>query len=137
MKNIIIIKNFKLLGKEFFNTAQTILGLFYVRFYLIVLIGINSLIWFFAYFINFNVSQDLLVLHYNTDFGVDFIGSVIKIYIIPALGLITILLNSVLIFVFYGRGQFRFVAYLLLSAALIVNLFLLMALASIYLINFR
>lgn len=115
------------------------LSFFYARVYLAVLLGLNLLNWFAAYAINKNVSQNLIVLHYNVDFGVNLIGGAKKIYLIPLLGLIIILINFILLAVIHRQGhrQSKFVAHLLLSGAILANLFLLAGLASLYLINFR
>ncbi|MDP2830580.1 MAG: hypothetical protein Q8O21_00775, partial [bacterium] len=43
------------------------LSFFYARVYLAVLLGLNLLNWLAAYAINKNVSQNLIVLHYNID----------------------------------------------------------------------
>lgn len=129
--------NFYLLRQKFFGVLSYLFSYFYIRLYLIILLGFNLLIWLIAYFINVSVSQDLVVLHYNIDFGVDLIGSVKRIFIIPLLSLIITLINVVLVFGFSRHKDFKFFAHLLLSACLITNLFLLIALGSIYLINFR
>ena len=130
-------ENFYLLRQKFFGALSYLSGYFFIRLYFIALLGLNLLIWLIAYFINASVSQDLVVLHYNIDFGVDLIGSVRRIYIIPLLGLIIILVNAILVFIFSRRKDFKFFSHLLLAASLVVNLFLLIALGSIYLINFR
>ncbi|MDD5031854.1 MAG: hypothetical protein PHR36_02290 [Patescibacteria group bacterium] len=130
-------ENFYLSRQKFFGALSYLSGYFFIRLYFIVLLGLNLLIWLIAYFINKSVSQDLVVLHYNIDFGVDLIGNVSRIYIIPLLGLIIILVNAVLIFIFSRRKDFKFFSHLLLTAALAVNLFLLIALGSVYLVNFR
>lgn len=130
-------ENFYLLRQRFFGALSYLSGYFFIRLYFIVLLGLNLLIWLIAYFINASVSQDLVVLHYNIDFGVDLIGSVKRIFIIPLLSLIITLINVVLVFGFSRHKDFKFFAHLLLTASLAVNLFLLIALGSIYLINFR
>lgn len=111
------------------------LSFFCARVYLAVLLGLNLLDWFVAYAINKNVSQNLIVLHYNVDFGVNLIGAAKKIYLIPFLGLIIILINFILLAVIHRQG--KFIVHLLLSGAILANLFLLAGLASLYLINFR
>ncbi|MDD5294703.1 MAG: hypothetical protein PHP21_02165, partial [Patescibacteria group bacterium] len=87
-------ENSYLLRQKFFGAVSYLSGYFFIRLYFIVLLGLNLLIWLTAYFITASVSQDLVVLHYNIDFGVDLIGSVQRIYIIPLLGLIIILVNA-------------------------------------------
>ncbi len=102
--------------------------------YLIIIVGLILLNWLFVYVINIKVSQDLVVLHYNVDFGVNLIGSVKRVYIIPLTGLIVFVINFVL--ASFANKQDKFFTHLLLGAATLVNLFLLMAVSSVYLINF-
>lgn len=108
-----------------------------IRIYILVLFSLNFLIWLAAYNIYTAVSQDLVVLHYNVDFGVNLIGSVKQIFIIPTLGLIIILVNLIVSIIFIRRENFKFVSHVLLSAAVLAHLFLFASLGSIYLINFR
>ena len=110
---------------------------FYFRFYLIVNLGLNFLIWLFVFIINANTSQRLIKLHYNVDFGVDLIGEVGRLFIIPLLGLIIIFINIILVAINSKHKNLKFIVNLLLGGALAVNVFLLIALGSIYLINFR
>ncbi len=132
-----IYNNTCLFSQKFRDIFLNIFSFLYIRIYLILLLGFNAFIWFTAYYININVSQDLVILHYNVNFGVDLIGNVNKIYIIPLLGLIIIILNFILLFIFSKYKYFNFVAHLLLITCLISSLFLILALSSIYLINFR
>ena len=110
---------------------------FYFRLYLIVNLGLNLLIWLFVWFINAGTNQNLIKLHYNVDFGVDLIGEVGRLLIIPLLGLIIIFINIFLVAINSKHKNLKFIVNLLLGSALVVNLFLLIALGSIYLINFR
>ena len=115
--------------------ALDLLSFFYVRIYLIAILILNLLNWLTAFIINKNVSQDLIFLHYNVTFGVNLIGSVKKVYVIPFLGFVIILINFVLLIFIHKQG--KFITHLLLSMALLANLFLLAAVVSVYLINFR
>jgi len=129
--------NFYELKKNFFQAVARIFSFFYVRFYLIILVGFNLFLWLVVYFININVSQDLIILHYNVSFGVDLIGSVKRVFIIPLLSLIIILINVILLLGLYRHKDFKFIAHILLAGSIMVNIFLFMALVSVYLINFR
>lgn len=106
-----------------------------VRFYLLLLFVLNIINWFLAYYVNRNVSQNLVVLHYNVNLGVNLIGNVTDIYIIPALGLAFIAINFLLLLNLYRKG--RFLIHLLFSSSVLVNIFLIASTISIYLINFR
>lgn len=157
MLKFLNILNYFHLGKyQFAETVKDLFGFFYIRLYLIIIIGINLLNWLFVFIININVSQNLVVLHYNIDFGVNLIGDAKQIYIIPFMGLIIILINLFLMVMAYkqanqpvnreGGGDAeidpvkiisgKLFANLLLSGSLAVNFFLLIGISSIYLINF-
>lgn len=110
------------------------LNFFYVRMYLILIIGLILLNWLFVYIININVNRYLVVLHYNVDFGVNLIGSVKQVYVIPLIGLVVFIINFILSA--FVSKQDKFFIHLLLGSAMLVNLFLLTAIASIYLVNF-
>jgi len=128
--------NYFHLGRQTLGSmALDLLDFFCVRLYLIILLGLNLLNWLAAVTISSNVSQNLVVLHYNVNFGVDLIGSVRRIYTIPLLGLIIILINFILLVLVYRQS--KFIIHLLLAPAILANLFLLIAIASVYLINFR
>lgn len=114
---------------------------FYIKVYLSAVLVLNILNWVIVYFINAKISQDLAVLHYNVDFGVNLIGSVKQIYVIPLLGLVIFILNLALL-IFSFRLNFRifssgkFFAHILLGSALLANFFLFISLALVYLVNF-
>ena len=112
-----------------------LIGLIFVKIYLFSLFTVNAANWLLAYYINKNVSQRLVVLHYNVDLGVNLIGQVVSVYIIPILGLCFIAINFLLLMRVYARD--KFVAHLLLGCALLANLFLLAGTLSVYIINFR
>ncbi len=127
--------------QSFVEFSRGILKLFYIRMYIILISGIILLNWLFVYIINFKVSQDLVVLHYNVDSGVNLIGSVSQIYIIPILGTVIFIINFILLIITYRSNHYsikleRFFAHLLLSSVILVNIFLFSALVILYLINF-
>lgn len=93
--------------------------------------------WFQAWFIRHNLSGDILVLHYNVDFGIDLVGDPVRIYLFPALGLAIFLLNFIILACWYRDKNFKVLAHLLLGAAALFGLFLSIALLAVYLINFR
>lgn len=91
--------------------------------------------WLVAYIMNIRLKGGLTVLHYNVDFGVDLIGEPEKIYILPLLGLVLAVINTVLLGMVYKND--RFTASILLAATIFINIFLFIALAFIYLFNFN
>ena len=113
----------------------SLIGFSFVRLYLLFLFSLNIINWFLAYYVNNNVSQNLVVLHYNVNLGVDLIGNAKDIYIIPTLGLTFILINFLLLLNIYRRS--KFLIHLLLGFSLLINIFLIASTISIYLINFR
>ena len=65
-------------------------------FITMVALGLNILMWLWLIFI-VRPTVDNQVLHYNIYFGIDQLGSGIKIYLLPILGLIIIAVNLLLI----------------------------------------
>ena len=109
----------------------------YVKIYLAFIIIINFFIWLIAYHFNKELDLAQAVLHYNVDFGVNLIGPAKELYIIPILGIIIFLFNVMIILIIGRDKEIKFLANLLLIAALLSNLILLIAAIAVYLINFR
>jgi hypothetical protein len=107
------------------------------RFYLIFLAVWQLIVWLQAWFINKNLSGDILVLHYNVDFGIDLVGDPARIYLYPLLGLGIFVANFVILAILYKDKNFKILAHFLLGAAALFGLFLSIALLAVYLINFR
>ncbi len=76
-----------------------------------------------------------IILHYNVYFGVDSIGNYAEVYLMPAIGIILLVLNFLLSLYFYKHKK-RIASYLLLMAALMIQLSLVVASISIILINY-
>lgn len=107
------------------------------RIYLILIGLLQALMWWQALNIRQKVSGNLLILHYNIDFGVDLIGAPQKIYYYPLAGLLLALLNIALVMIFSNRKYFRPILHMLLLATVGCSIFLSLALLSIYTVNFR
>jgi hypothetical protein len=110
---------------------------FHIKMYMLFLLLSNLLLWFFVNYITRHVSQDLVALHYNVDFGVNLIGSAKQLYVIPLIGLVIIAINSIVSLYFVKQENFKFLSHLLLGAGILAHFFLLASLTSIYLVNFR
>lgn len=82
------------------------------------------------------INQDIAILHYNVDFGIDLIGNKKSFFVIPLLGLIFIILDKVVLLFLLKKNDFKFLAYFLLSFLLLLHIFLALAQYSIYSINF-
>ena len=114
-----------------------IFDFFYAKIYLALILFLNFLLWISVFYINFKASNTTLILHYNVDLGVDLIGLGSNLYVIPLLGLLILVVNLILLLIFLKWSDYRYLAHLLFSVSLLANLFLLISLGPIYLINFR
>ena len=107
-----------------------------VRFYLIVALVLQFIAWWEAIYVFRHLSGSRLVLHYNVDFGVDLVSDPARIFLYPVFGLGIVLLNFVLAAVFNHRPNHKLLTKLLFAAADLFGILLILALFSIYLINF-
>jgi len=121
--------------KRLAENSWYLLSFLYIRIYLLLAITLNLLNWLLVYYFNASLSQNLVILHYNVNLGVNLIGEAGKIYTIPLLGLIFMIFNFILLLNIYQEG--KFVIHLLLATTAVVNLILIISTASLYLINFR
>lgn len=122
--------------KAAYNLSE-VFSLLYVKIYLIFLVLQNISIWVFIWLFAHRVGDSLTILHFTVDFGIDLVGDAKKLYMIPIISLFVILLNFLLLFVFLKNKNFKLIAHLLLAAAVMVNVFLTLALGPIYWMNFR
>lgn len=128
--------NYLYLGRE--KLAQAVLhlaGFMFVRIYLLSLLALNIINWLLAFYVNNNVSQNLVVLHYNVNLGVNLIGDAKDIYIIPTLGLAFIAINFLLLLNIFRKN--KFLIHLLLGFSVLISLFLIAGTIAIYSVNFR
>lgn len=130
------INYYYLLIEGFKNFFTKLFELVYIRVYLVFLISVNLSTWIFARYIDSNIDEKMIALHYSVDFGIDYYGNTSKIYVIPFLGLFIIVINSLLFNSISVYKDRRFLSHLLLSSAMVVNLILLASITMIYLINF-
>jgi len=106
------------------------------RIYLFLALILNSFSWFLVYLIKSHINHNLVILHYNIDFGFDLIGEVNQLYFFPILSLILILVNLFLVLFFSFLGTRIFLFHLFGMISSVVNFFFLFYLVLIYLINF-
>lgn len=94
--------------------------------YSLIVLGVsvivNLSIWLLLY-IRVEPSEYPIPLHYNIYTGIDAIDYWYKIFIIPAFGLGTILINLI-IGLFFNNKE-KFVSYILYTAALIIQILIL------------
>ncbi len=107
------------------------------RFYLGIAVLFQTLCWLQAIFIYRHLSGELLVLHYNIDFGIDLVGAPRRIFAYPLYAAGIFALNWLMAAALYRRQYFRLFANFLLTAAIAFSLFVSLALMFIYLINFK
>lgn len=107
------------------------------RFYLLMTLFWQIIAWFQARFIFKNLNGDLLVLHYNVEYGTDLISDPSRIFYYPLGGLLVLLINLILCLLFYRHKDFKLFVNLLLGGIALFSIFLNLALLAIYLINFR
>lgn len=107
----------------------------YIRVYIIVILSLNIFNWILVYYFNKNVSNNLVILHYNINIGVNLIGQANRVYLLPFLGFLIFIINFILLIYIYKKG--RFIVHLLLATLIVVNIFLLASVISLYLINIK
>lgn len=111
--------------KEFFKNNI-------IRFFLISSLALNLGLFLFLYF--FIKQSDIpIVLHYNVNTGVDYFGEVISIFILPLIGLIIFLLNSILALKIWPKMES--LSFFLISVILISEIFLWLGGIALYIIN--
>ena len=119
------------------NTFSDFFGFWPNLVYLSIIFLVQMASWWLSYYIFKNLAGNLLVLHYNVDFGIDWISDPNSIFYFPLLGLLFLFLSLVLIFVFGPGRHSRFQSHSLMSGAVLANLGMLAALTLVYIINFR
>ena len=107
------------------------------RLYLFVFLFWQIIAWLQARFIYNNLSGDLLVLHYNVEFGTDLISNPGQIFYYPLAALLALIVNLTICLILYRNKDFKLFVNLLLGGIALFSIFMNLALLSIYLINFR
>lgn len=101
------------------------IGLYIKRLPNLIMLPLSGLInvatWIWLYW-QIRPQEEMVFLHYNILFGVDYIGPRSEIIIWPLTGLFIILLNALLGWLFYKQD--KFVAYFLNATSLICQIFL-------------
>jgi hypothetical protein len=109
----------------------------YIKFYFFFSLLINLILLFIAIWIFKNIDSNIMVLHYNIDFGIDSVGNTIRIFVFPALAFLIFITNYLLVLASYKKKYYKYIAYLLPVISFIANIFLLASIFIIYLLNFR
>jgi hypothetical protein len=107
------------------------------RFYLVISLLLQAISWFISYYIYKNLTGSLLVLHYNTDFGINWIGDAYNIFYFPLVSLAILIISLIILFIFGPNKHFRFQSHVIMTSVIMSNLGILSALAIVYLMNFK
>jgi len=122
------------------QTAGTLKDLFDLganRLYLLAILIIQAVSWWLASYIFREIAGNVLILHYNIDFGIDLIGAPNLIFYFPLFGALLLLLNLIFLVILGSGRHFKIQSHFLMAATTISNLGILATLLLIYLINFR
>jgi hypothetical protein len=119
------------------NSTGEFFSFFPNRLYLITAVIIQAASWWLAYYIFKNLTGDLLVLHYNVDFGIDWVGDLNNIFYFPLVGLAFLLLSIILLFIFGPGRHFRAQSHYLMIGMVLGNMGMFVSLLLVYIINFR
>ena len=95
-----------------------------ILFLEIVGLIINSIAWSIIYF-KIRPTAEVIPLHYNVFYGVDYAGPGYYAYVIPLVGLLILIINS--IFFQFAKKSELFAARILVSVGSIVQIFILVA----------
>ena len=112
---------------SFWNTKS-------VKIHLLLSGSLNLIIWLLAALIFYRASQALLIIHYNILFGIDWVSDKSTVFWLPGAGLIVLIINTVLSWRVGNRDNLS--KHLLLGGAVVTNLFLLLAIATVWSINY-
>ena len=95
-------------------------------------LAINLFSWFWLS-IQIPSTGEQLFLHYSVLYGVDYIGDGWKIFYVPLLGMIILVINVLLGWIFYNKD--KFMAQLLNFAALVCQIFILITVFLLVFLN--
>ncbi|MDP3836908.1 MAG: hypothetical protein Q8Q67_02305 [bacterium] len=107
------------------------------RWYLFFSLGLQLILWFFAYrMFSITLGDELFVYHYNVDFGIDAIGEPRDVFRIPLIALSVLLVNWVVAVLAARREHFHFLSHAFGLTSILAQVLGGLALMSLYLINF-
>ncbi|MFA6551425.1 MAG: hypothetical protein WCV41_02765 [Patescibacteria group bacterium] len=105
-----------------------------LRTLLSVSLLINVINWGIGYFVNYRATEEVISLHNNIYFGITLIGAPSQVYFLPFFGLVVIAVNA--FFSYLIKEDDRFFLYVFSVSSVLVNVFLILGLAAIALLNF-
>lgn len=116
--------------KSVFDRRQSWIFLF-INLFFVIAIFVGSL----EIFLNFR--EEIMVLHYNVDFGVDWIGQKNLVFWLAGVGAFIFFLDFLVVLLISKRRNYDFISLFLFGGLTICEIFLLAAVFSVYLVNFR
>ncbi len=109
----------------------------WVKINFVVSVLVNVTLWGALYFklhpLSYLSELGQISLHYNIYFGIDNIGPWYNVFIIPILGLIIIILNNTLAYIFFL--QEKMISYLFIFSQTIIQIILFLAGMFVILLN--
>lgn len=122
------------------RTASALVDFFSFRsnqIYLALSLMLQVFSWYLAYFIFNNLSGELLVLHYNVNFGINWIGDAYKIFYFPAISL-SLTITSIFLLLLKNSGKhLNFQYHIVMASSVLSSLGMNIVLILIYLVNFK
>ncbi len=106
------------------------------RLYLVISLFFQSVLWSGSYFIYQILIDDLLIFHYTVDFGIDSAGKAIRLFILPLVALVFLVVNFIVSLVGANSKQAHRLWHLLGFTSGLVQVLMAFALLAVYLINF-
>ncbi len=95
-------------------------------------LALNLIAWLWVFF-HFSDKNINIILYYDILFGVGYQGLARELFTIPIIGLLIFIINFAIIRFVYQKEKFIF--YLLLAASLVSQIFVIIAIAAIILVN--
>jgi|GEM_PF-3018161 len=105
------------------------------RLYLLLIVVLQLFIWWWSRSIYYQIGDDLFIFHYTVDFGIDMVAASNFIFILPGLALIFTVINIILSLAMANKKQAKLLWHLFGAGSMIINIFFILALLAIYLIN--
>jgi len=115
----------------------TVFRSLHARIYIFFIAVTNFLIWYIVRKIVLISGDDLVALHYSVETGIDFFGEAKKMYVLPFLGLFITLINFFICLTVAKHKDREFIGHVLFATSLVVNVILLIAALSLYLVNIQ
>ncbi len=105
------------------------------RLYLLLIFVLQLFLWWWSRSIYYQTQDDFFIFHYTVDFGIDMVTASNFIFILPGLALFFSIINIIFSLSMTNKKQTKLLWHLFGAGSVIVNIFFILALLAIYLIN--